>query len=74
MSPRRRHALTVARETLHGRRGLHGLSGDERAAVEALAASIAVQVADAIDAALAGAVYSAPTSSRARAVRESIGS
>ena len=57
MSPRRRHALAVAEAALHGRRDLRGLSQDDRHAVEALAAAIAVQVADAIDAVFAEAAH-----------------
>jgi hypothetical protein len=62
MSPRRRHALAVAEAALRRRRELRGLSHDDKHAVEAVAASIAVQVADAID-----AVFEEATLRRARA-------
>ena len=62
MSPRRRHALAVAEAAIRGRRELRGLSQNDRHAVEALAAAIAVQVADAIDAVFAEAAhYKEPT-------------
>jgi hypothetical protein len=57
MSPQRRHALAVVDVALHRQRDLHRLSPDERRAVETLAASIAVQVADAIDAVFAEAAF-----------------
>jgi hypothetical protein len=59
MSPLRRHALDVAEAALRTRRpGLGTLAPEDLRAVEALATSIAVRVAEAIDAvyAEAGAV------------------
>lgn len=53
MSPLRRHALRVADAELRRRRGLHDLSRDERHGVEALAAAVALRIADALESAAA---------------------
>jgi hypothetical protein len=53
MSPLRRHALRVADAELHRRRGLHDLSREERHGVEALAAAVALRVADVLESAAA---------------------
>jgi hypothetical protein len=53
MSPLRRHALRVADAELRRRRGLHELSREERQGVEALAAAIALRVADVLESASA---------------------
>jgi len=53
MSPLRRHALRVADAELHRRRGLHDLSHEERHGVEALAAAVALRVADVLESAAA---------------------
>ena len=50
MSPLRRHALDVAEAALRTRPGLRSLAPEDLRAVEALATSIAVRVAEAIDA------------------------
>ena len=71
MSPRRRHALAVVEAALRGRRDLHGLSEDDRHAVEALAAAIAVQVADAIDAVFAEAAHYKEPAAGGPAIRSS---
>ena len=49
MSPLRRHALRVADAELRRRRGLRDLSRHERHGVEALAAAVALRVADALE-------------------------
>ena len=49
MSPLRRHAFRVAQAELRRRRGLHGLSREERHGVEMLAAAVAVQVVDLLE-------------------------
>jgi hypothetical protein len=51
MSPLRRHALLVADAELRRRRGLRGLSREERSGVEALAAAVALRVADVLESA-----------------------
>ena len=53
MSPLRRHALRVADAELRRRRGLHDLSREERHGVEALAASVALRVAEVLESAAA---------------------
>ena len=53
MSPLQRHALRVAGAELRRRRGLRGLSHEERRDVEALAAAIALRVADVLESAAA---------------------
>jgi hypothetical protein len=62
MSPLRRHALEVAEAALRTRPGLRSLAPEDRRAVEALATSIAMRVAEAIDAVYAevGAVPTRP--------------
>jgi hypothetical protein len=50
MSPLRGHALDVAQAALRTRPGLRTLAPEDRRAVEELATSIAVRVAEAIDA------------------------
>ena len=53
MSPLRRHALRVADAELRRRRGLHDLSREDRHGVEALAAAVALRVADVLQSAAA---------------------
>jgi hypothetical protein len=62
MSPLRRHALDVAEAALRTRPGLRSLAPEDRRAVEALATSIAVRVAEAIDAVYAE-IGASPTGS-----------
>jgi hypothetical protein len=54
MSPQQEQALRIARDALCRGRGLDGLSADDRAAVSSAAETIALRVADAIEATLAG--------------------
>jgi hypothetical protein len=50
MSPLRRHALALAHDELERGRGLRGLSAADRHEVEALAAAVALGVAEALEA------------------------